>query len=325
MTHNLDLRTAELNTLLLLNKSSQVKLLAKTEIVNHPDVLGRYPLLLACERGRLEMVKILFQAGANIDLQNEEKRTALMTAVIWGHADIVDFLLSKNVYIEARDIYDKTAILYAQEHHRIAILEQLSQKLLLQKQRAIKIKNTAAQKNKQKAKPLTTATDEQAQKDSHFRQLRNAIMQQNQQVVELLLSKNITWESIQYSIQHPLLTAIVHKNYPAFVLLIENGFTLTFAALKVEIIPFLARHQAYDMLEYALAKNVVNPHIYEDWILTPLADAVVAGDSETLQLLLDFGADPHQMLKGWDILTIAKTKGNPVIIHLLESHRNLKS
>ena len=50
--------------------------------------------MLAVSHGRLDMVKLLIEAGANINAQDDDGSTALMCASEHGHTDIVRELLS---------------------------------------------------------------------------------------------------------------------------------------------------------------------------------------------------------------------------------------
>lgn len=49
--------------------------------------------MLAVSHGRLDMVMMLIEAGADINIQDEDGSTALMCAVEHGHMDIVKYLL----------------------------------------------------------------------------------------------------------------------------------------------------------------------------------------------------------------------------------------
>ena len=51
--------------------------------------------MLAVSHGRLDMVKLLLEAGADINIQDEDGSTALMCASEHGHIDIVRYLLSQ--------------------------------------------------------------------------------------------------------------------------------------------------------------------------------------------------------------------------------------
>lgn len=51
--------------------------------------------MLAVSHGRLDMVKMLLEAGADINIQDEDGSTALMCAAEHGHVDIVKHFLTQ--------------------------------------------------------------------------------------------------------------------------------------------------------------------------------------------------------------------------------------
>lgn len=56
---------------------------------------GQTALMLAVSHGRFDMVKLLLEAGADLNIQDTDGSTALMCAAEHGHADIVKYLLSQ--------------------------------------------------------------------------------------------------------------------------------------------------------------------------------------------------------------------------------------
>lgn len=51
--------------------------------------------MLAVSHGRLDMVQMLLEAGADINIQDEDGSTALMCAAEHGHIEIVKHFLSQ--------------------------------------------------------------------------------------------------------------------------------------------------------------------------------------------------------------------------------------
>lgn len=72
------------------------------------------PLMLACQRGDLEMVKLLhLKGGAKLDGRDKLRRSPLMHAVIDGHAAVASYLLRAGVLIDHVDSSGNSALLYA--------------------------------------------------------------------------------------------------------------------------------------------------------------------------------------------------------------------
>jgi ankyrin repeat protein len=55
---------------------------------------GQTALMLAVSHGRLDMVRLLVETGADMNIQDEDGSTALMCAAEHGHIEIVKHLLS---------------------------------------------------------------------------------------------------------------------------------------------------------------------------------------------------------------------------------------
>jgi ankyrin repeat protein len=71
------------------------------------------PLHLACLKNHLEIVKLLLENGADIDAQDKNKQTPLHYA-IWANSElIVKLLLENGAYIDAQDKNKQTPLDYA--------------------------------------------------------------------------------------------------------------------------------------------------------------------------------------------------------------------
>lgn len=99
----------------------------KLDIVNTKEMT---PLMIASADNNLEVVKLLVEAGANVNQKNKENgKTALMYAASLGYVEVCEYLLSqKNILINAKDKEGKTALMHAVSNARIDII-----KLLLDK------------------------------------------------------------------------------------------------------------------------------------------------------------------------------------------------
>lgn len=74
------------------------------ELVNQSNKQGQTPLHWAAQRGDLETVRALTQAGACIELQDEHQRTPLQLAEFHGKMGVKDFLLSRGAKNTSRFI-----------------------------------------------------------------------------------------------------------------------------------------------------------------------------------------------------------------------------
>lgn len=52
--------------------------------------------MLASSHGKLEIVKLLLEAGADINIQDDDGSTSLMCASEHGHISVVKFLLAQS-------------------------------------------------------------------------------------------------------------------------------------------------------------------------------------------------------------------------------------
>ncbi|CAE7422845.1 kidins220b [Symbiodinium sp. CCMP2592] len=71
------------------------------------------PLMLASSLGRLQVVQLLLEAGAQVELDDSSRFTALMHAAYNGHAQVVQLLLESGSHLEDCDYEDSTALMFA--------------------------------------------------------------------------------------------------------------------------------------------------------------------------------------------------------------------
>ncbi|KAK9890432.1 hypothetical protein WA026_010520 [Henosepilachna vigintioctopunctata] len=86
---------------------------------------GQTALMLAVSHGRIEMVKMLLEAGADINIQDDDGSTALMCAAEHGHIEIVKhFLNQPDCDSTITDVDGSTALKIAMEaeHRPIGVL-----------------------------------------------------------------------------------------------------------------------------------------------------------------------------------------------------------
>ncbi|XP_067427775.1 kinase D-interacting substrate of 220 kDa B isoform X3 [Thunnus thynnus] len=82
---------------------------------------GQTPLMLAAEQGSLEIVQELIRRGANVNLDDVDCWSALISAAKEGHVDVVKELLENSAYIEHRDMGGWTALMWAAYKGRVEV------------------------------------------------------------------------------------------------------------------------------------------------------------------------------------------------------------
>ncbi|ORX76593.1 ankyrin, partial [Anaeromyces robustus] len=87
-------------------------------------------ILLACEKGHVEIAKILLENGANVNDTNYHDDTLLMIACLKGYHLIVSLLLNNNADINCRDYHGKTPLMKACKHGYLEIIDKIFDKQL---------------------------------------------------------------------------------------------------------------------------------------------------------------------------------------------------
>ena len=84
-----------------LNQKGKVeKLIAGGVNINvHSENSKKTPMHLAASKGRLEVIRILVESGANIEVKNSDNKTPLDLAVQGSKTEIVRYLVSKGAKV----------------------------------------------------------------------------------------------------------------------------------------------------------------------------------------------------------------------------------
>ncbi|MBU6139940.1 MAG: ankyrin repeat domain-containing protein [Proteobacteria bacterium] len=92
-----------------------VKFFAKSgpAVINQRNLGGATALHLACREGNFEIVKILVDGGADINLADNEGWTPLMRAALVGDKNSVDLLLTKGAKADAINSVGESALIHA--------------------------------------------------------------------------------------------------------------------------------------------------------------------------------------------------------------------
>src|SRR6266702_3597756 len=104
------------------------RLVGAGALVSAKNRLGESPLYVAAEKGQLEMVKALADAGADLDAQDlRTGNTALHAAASHNDIVLIHYLLSKNVRTDIRNNNGLTALELARAGGRASAVRLLEQ------------------------------------------------------------------------------------------------------------------------------------------------------------------------------------------------------
>lgn len=99
------------------------KLLTEGHDINVVDKFGRTPLILASEKGSIEVAIYLIDKKANINVQeNRYGKTALICASMQGNEKLLSALLDGGADIDIVDKFGKSALYRAIELHHTGIV-----------------------------------------------------------------------------------------------------------------------------------------------------------------------------------------------------------
>ena len=117
--------------------------------VNAKENDGRTPLMCAADKGHSEIVKLLIENGADVNAKNNYGHTSLMCAAGKGHTEIVKLLIEKGANVNAKNNYGRTPLMYAADEGHTETV-----KLLIEKGADVNAKD------KDGRTPLMCAADE---------------------------------------------------------------------------------------------------------------------------------------------------------------------
>ncbi|MBF0147498.1 MAG: ankyrin repeat domain-containing protein [Magnetococcales bacterium] len=90
-------------------------LLSKGADVKAVNSEGRTPLILAANRGNVEMVQLLLKQGAEVDAKDTQGYTALMMAALAGQDKVITILMDNKANPETKHACGCTALMFAAE------------------------------------------------------------------------------------------------------------------------------------------------------------------------------------------------------------------
>lgn len=251
---------------LLVNNGANVDIYSKLKVT---------PLLEASSKGYIEIVKLLVNHGANVNLKGFQNARALFMASQGGFLEIVEFLLENNAEINVGCKENRTALIIASQNGYFDIV-----KLLLNK-----------------GSDINTRVDDgrtalmQASVHGHI-DIVKLLVDDNRIDINLFDDERNT--ALTLSASSEIIKLLV--NYDADVgFIAQSGYTILHRVIE---------DKRDDVIKLLLQK-VNNVNLKRDDGYTPIFMAANFSTKETIEQLLEYGANIYETIKGSNVLHVA--------------------
>ncbi|RSL89785.1 hypothetical protein CEP51_001065 [Fusarium floridanum] len=279
--------------------------------VNIEDTNSETPLIMAAKDGRISMVKLLLNAGADIDAKGwYYGMTALSLAAAKGHTDIVEFLLQNNAAADLVDETGRKALAWAIEEGHDDIVELLANQ-------ETDADSTGADKEGVTSETLLSAYPN-VNAGSDEDRLGWAFEQGHVSVIKEILEQATDLEHRDETGRTPLVLAASEGHIELVKLLLDKNVEVDSKDKEGRTPLSYAAENGHMDVVTLLLDNGADLHSEDDQEMTPLTVAALRGHEEIVSLLLEKGADPnHWDGNGFSPLLHAASEGHLEIVSML--------
>ncbi|KAJ3755589.1 ankyrin repeat-containing domain protein [Lentinula raphanica] len=309
-----------------LHKSAQ-KLLNKTDAQNadidSPSEYIGTPLQTAAARGYNDIVELLLQYGAKVNVQSGYYDTAIQAAAFWGHADTIKILLQHGVDVNIQGGHHDTAIQAAAVGGHTETV-----RLLFQNGADINTQggnyNTAIQAAAANGYKDTVefllqhGADVNAQGGMYGTAIQAAAIMGHKEIVELLAQHGADINAQDGHFGTAIVAAAVMGHKDIIECLIHHGIDVnTQGGSYGTAIQAAAVMNHKDTVEFLLQHNA-DVNTQGGNFHTAIQAAATEGHKETVEILLNYGADVNIQGGYYNTaLQVAALKGYKKIVELL--------
>ncbi|KAF6788786.1 ankyrin repeat domain-containing protein 52 [Colletotrichum sojae] len=263
---------------------------------NENSESGRTALGAACDKGNLEAVRLVMEAGANIDMVDHRRRTPIYAASHNGHVDVIKVLLEKGADISVADNDGWTPLNAASNGGHLEVVKVLLEKgadVSVASQSGLTPLNTASYGGHLEVVKvlLEKGADASVASQSGWTPLYIASSKGHLKVVKVLLEKGADVSVASQSGWTPLNAASYGGHLEVVKVLLEKGADIS-VANKDGWTPLNAASNGghLEVVKVLLEKGA-DVSVADKDGLTPLNAASNGGHLEVVKVLLEKGAD----------------------------------
>ncbi|MVW78599.1 ankyrin repeat domain-containing protein [Bordetella sp. 02P26C-1] len=315
-----------------------------TDLLDLKDETTRTPLMCAAEQGLSAAVHTLLAGHASVDVTDRAGYSALMWAAAAGHADTVKVLLGYEVCerspesdhpvgIDRRDQHGNTALMLAVRAGHYEVVEVLIARgadvnaANMHGERALSIAIALGRHRMVRLLCDRQELDLNAMDPKGVTPLMQAAdyasATYDSSILNLLLKRSIRTEMRDHDGHTAVLRMAHHGSDIALECLLAGGASPdALDPTGCGAVALAAKTNNVLALRYLLQLNTRRVDAQDHGGRTPLFHAVVNGNREAAKLLIKYGANVNfwHDASNADLLTVARRRGDPVIISLLVEH-----
>ena len=241
--------------------------------VNAHNSHGSTPLLLASQNGSDEIVWVLLEHGADTDARDEEGWSPLEQASMWGRVKVVEVLLEHGADAKAQNEFNNTPLHFTRGEVITLLLLKNGADANAQGYKARTPLHFASEAGVAQVL-LEHGVDANARDANHATPLHLASKYGHAEVAQVLLEHGVDANARDAKSATPLHQALSPERWVTM-------------ERQLEVVRLLLQHNA-------------DTHARDDKDRTPFMRATEAGNGNIMQLLLEYGAEDHRIVKTTD-------------------------
>lgn len=280
--------------------------------VNSASDVGYTPLILAVHQQHVEAVSLLLACKANPDcFSDKHKYTPLMLSAMRGngkYTDILRILIQAGANINAVSCKGHTALMLAVKKGQLTNIEKLCQfqaDLEIESDRG----HTAAMLSVFTGNPQTLKVLHKNGAALNHTHVMVAVKKNHHEVLDYLMQHNLAFDANDPGGCKALLTAMKYDNLSAMMKLCEAGADVNIQDEDGQTPLMHAVHAQHEPSVIQLCQAGAAVNVQDKDKRTALIHAVAAGETQIILLLCEFGTDISIAGTGGTALQVAQHTG----------------